>query len=95
MLLHITKKKLKIVDQLSSYYQNKMLSHSNAYQWLIINKICFVICHKLTIMKSFVSKKTFIIAKKKVHENSIFNNLQDVLVGTYSVNITCYNFIYK
>jgi hypothetical protein len=32
MLLHITKKKLKIVDQLSSYYQNEMLGHSNAYQ---------------------------------------------------------------
>jgi hypothetical protein len=34
-------------------------------------------------MKSFVGKKTFIIAKKKVRENSIFSNLHDVLVGTY------------
>jgi hypothetical protein len=71
-----------------------MLGHSNAYQWLIINKICIVICHKLTILKSFVGKKQFIRGPKKVCEDCTFSNLHDVLLGTYWVNIICYNFIY-
>ncbi len=91
--MHITIKKTLDCWQLSSYYQNKMLGHSNAYQWLIINRICIVICHKLTIMKSFVGEKAFIIAQKNVHQDSIFSNLHYVLIGTYWVNITCYNFI--
>jgi len=34
-------------------------------------------------MKSFVGEKAFIIAQKNDHEDSIFSNLDYVLIGTY------------
>jgi hypothetical protein len=44
-------------------------------------------------MESFVGKMTVIVVKKWFYKDSIFHNLHDFFVGTYWINIICYNYI--
>jgi len=44
-----------------------MLSHLGTYQWLILDKICIVTCHKLILWND--------LHGKKIHQDSIFCNL--------------------
>jgi hypothetical protein len=54
----------------------KKLANIGIYQWLIIDKICIVICYKFIVMESFIDKRTFIIANKRFHKD-FFSNLHE------------------
>jgi hypothetical protein len=47
----------------------QQLANIGIYQWLIIDKICIVICYKFIVMESFIDKRTFIIANKRLHKD--------------------------
>jgi ATP adenylyltransferase/5',5'''-P-1,P-4-tetraphosphate phosphorylase II len=68
---------------LLKYYQNEVLGHLSTYQLLIIDEVCIITCHKLIVMKSFISKQKKFTIEKELHKDSIFHNLHDFLNVIY------------
>jgi hypothetical protein len=60
-----------------------ILANIGIYQWLIIDKICIVICYKFIAMESFIDKRTCIIANKRLHQDFFHTIYMNFLVETF------------
>jgi hypothetical protein len=58
-----------------------------------MDKFCFAPCHKVIVIESFVSKMTFVVAKKDSISIPFSTFYMNFLLRTYGVNITYCNYI--